>query len=168
MKAVVQLFWQMCLLRQSPERVPTANWFIVTVVGANIICSLLLSLLLDSSASTINVLTRLVVTQAANAALVWFALYLRDHPNRFPATITAMFGCDLIITVCFSALVPLTVFLGESGTTLIFLGFMIWSVTVAGFIMHRALSVPLGVGILVAVGMMVLSVAASEVAVSPT
>jgi hypothetical protein len=109
-----------------------------------------------------------VVTQAANAALVWFALFLREHPNRFPATVTALFGCDLIITVCFSALVPLTSFLGEGGTTFIFLGFMLWSITVAGFIMHRALGVPLGIGILVAVGMMVLSVAASEVAVSPT
>jgi hypothetical protein len=44
---------------------------------------------------------------------------------------------------------------------------MIWSVAVAGFIMHRSLVVPLGVGILVAVGMMVLSVAVSEIAVAP-
>jgi len=167
MKAVVQLFWQMCLLRQSPDRVPTQNWFIVTVIGANIICSLALSLVIDSSAGALSVLTRLVVTQAVNAALVWLALFLRNYPARFPATITALFGCDLVITVCFSAMIPLTGFVGEGGTTMIFLGFMIWSVTVAGFIMHRALSVPLGVGILIAVGMMVISVAASEVAVAP-
>lgn len=167
MKAVIQLFWQMCLLRQSPEHVPTQNWFITTVISANILCSLLLSMALDANASFINVLTRLVVTQATNAALVWLALFLREFSGRFPATITALFGCDLIITVCFGALIPLTSRLGDGGTTFIFLGFMIWSVAVAGFIMHRSLAVPLGVGILVAVGMMVLSVAVSEIAVAP-
>ena len=165
MKAVLQLFWQMCLLRQSPEYVPTQNWFVATVISANIVCSLLLSLALDASAGVLVVLTRLVVAQATSAALVWLALFLREHPSRFAATITALFGCDLIITVCFGVLVPLTTSFGDGVTTIIFLAFMIWSLSVAGFIMHRALSVPLSVGILVAIGMMVLSVAVSEVAV---
>jgi hypothetical protein len=167
MKVVVQLFWQICLLRQGPEQVPTQNWFITAVVGANIACSLTLSLLLDASSGFLSVLTRLVVTQATNAALVWLALFLREHGNRFPATVTALFGCDLIITACFATLVPFVSIIGEGGSTFIFLGFMLWSVAVSGFIMHRALSVPLGIGILIAVGMMVLSVATSEVAVSP-
>lgn len=167
MKVVAQLFWQICLLRQGPEHVPTQSWFITTVVSANIVCSLALSLLLDNNGSSISVLTRLVVSQATTAALVWLALFLKEQGNRFPATITALFGCDLIITICFAALVPLVSIVGEGGSTFIFLGFMIWSVAVAGFIMHRALSVPLGIGILIAVGMMVLSVATSEVAVNP-
>jgi hypothetical protein len=159
MKVVLQLFWQICLLRQGPEHVPTQNWFIATVVSANILCSLALSLVLDDSSSFISVLTRLVVTQATTAALVWLALFLREQGNRFPATVTALFGCDLIITVCFATLVPVVSIIGEGGSTFIFLGFMIWSVAVAG--------VPLGIGILIAVAMMVLSVATSEVAVNP-
>lgn len=165
MKTVLQLFWQMCLLRQSPEYVPTQTWFVATVVSANIVCSLLLSLALDAQASALVVLTRLVVAQASTAALVWLALFLREHPNRFSATITALFGCDLIITVCFGVVVPLTSNLGNAVSTLAFLGFMIWSLSVAGFILQRSLAVPLGIGILLAIGMMVLSVAVSEVAV---
>jgi len=165
MKAVIQLFWQMCLLRQSPEFVPTQTWFVATVISANIVCSLLLALALDSQAGVLTVLTRLVVAQATTAALVWLALFLREHVNRFAATITALFGCDLIITVCFGVLVPLAGSLGDTLSSLLFLGFMIWSISVAGFIMRRALGVSLGVGILLAIGMMVLSVAVSEVAV---
>jgi hypothetical protein len=165
MKAVLQLFWRMCLLRQSPEYVPTQTWFVATVIGANIVCSLLLSLALDAQASVLLVLTRLVVAQATTAALVWLALFLREHGNRFPATVTALFGCDLIITVCFAVLVPLTSSLGDVVSTLTFLGFMVWSLSVAGFILQRSLGVPLGIGILLAIGMMVLSVAVSEVAV---
>ncbi len=167
MKAVLQLFWQMCLLRQSPEYVPTQTWFVATVITANIICSALLSLLLDADGDVIAMVTRLVVAQAASAAIVWLALMLREHAERFPATITALFGCDLLITVCYAVLVPLTSNLGDSAITLVFLAFLVWSLTVAGFIMHRSLNVPLSVGILVAIGMMVLSVAVSQVAVGP-
>ncbi len=168
MKAVLQLFWHMCLLRQSPEHVPTQNWFVATVISANILCSILLSVALDTTTDVLTVVTRVVVGQATNAALVWLALYLREHVSRFPATITALFGCDLIITVWFGVLVPLIGNLGTGASSLFFLGFILWSLAVAGFILHRALSVRLGIGIMVAVGTMVFSVAMSEIAIGNT
>ena len=39
MKAVLNLFWQICLMRQGPEYVPTYGWFVATVVLANMIGS---------------------------------------------------------------------------------------------------------------------------------
>ena len=65
----------------------------------------------------LGIITRLVVTQATNAALLGLILYLRSLSSRFPATVTALFGCDLIITVCFAALVPLVNVLGEGGSS---------------------------------------------------
>ena len=47
----------------------------------------------------------------------------------------------------------------------LFLLFVAWSVSVAGFILHRALQVPLALGIVVALGMSVLSLALSQLAI---
>ena len=94
-------------------------------------------------------------------------LYLREMSSRFPTTLTALFGCDLMITLCFGALLPVVSALGAPGSSFIFLGFWIWSVAVAGLIVHRAMNVTMSIGILIAICMMILSVATSEVAVNP-
>ena len=122
MKAVVQLFWQICLLRQGPEQVPTAKLVHhhrhqrqhPLQPGAVIA--------LDDSSSFISVLTRLLVTQATTAALVWLALFLRETAT-FPGHLTALFGCDLIITVCFGSAGAVVQIIGDGGSTFIFLGF---------------------------------------------
>ena len=168
MKAVFQLFWQMCLMRQSPQYVPTRTWFITTVICANIVCSVMLGLALDETSGFVTLLTQIIVGQATTAGLLWLALYLRDLPNRFPATLTALFGCDLIITVCMLVLLPLALALsfGNGVTIFVYLTFILWSLAVAGYILYQALNLRVGIGVLVALGMMILSVAMSEVAVS--
>lgn len=165
MKVVLQMFWRMCLMRQSPEFVPTHNWFVVSVILANLLCSLLVALILDTQTSTLQIMTRLVVAQATNAALLWLALYLREFPDRFSATLTALFGCDLILTAVFGAVAPMVLRFAEQAITVLSLGFLVWSVAVAGFILHRALSVSLSIGIMVALGIMVLSISTSQIAI---
>ena len=164
MKSVLQLFWRMCLLRQSPEYVPTQSWFVAAVIAANLVGSLIVTAALDPTAGGMTTLTRIVVGQATNAGLVWLALQFREQPQRLLATLTALFGCDLIITACFGLLVPLFGIVGETGLSLLSLGFLVWSVAVAGFILSRALTLPFSAGAIIAMGMMVLSVALSQIA----
>ena len=47
MKAILNLFWQICLLRQSPAYVPSHGAFVAAVVAANLIGSVLVSSALD-------------------------------------------------------------------------------------------------------------------------
>ena len=164
MKAVLQLFWQICRLKQSPEYVPTQTWFVLLVVAANLICSVAVSLSAESAPGLLTTINSIVVGQTTTAALVWVALNLRDLGGRFLATITALFGCDLIITAVFALVLPLTL-LAPTMAPLLFLLFVAWSVSVAGFILHRALQVPLALGIVVALGMSVLSLALSQLAI---
>jgi len=165
MKDVLQMFWRICLLRQSPAHVPTQGWFVATVVVANLITSAVVSLAIDQNVTTLEVVTRVVVGQATYAGLVWLATYLREFPNRFAGTLTALFGCDLIITVMFGALVPIFLYLGENALMILSLGYMVWSLSIAGYILAQALSVRVGIGILVALGMTVLTVATSQTAI---
>ncbi|MCZ6459002.1 MAG: hypothetical protein O6766_06525 [Gammaproteobacteria bacterium] len=165
MKTVLNLFWQLCLLRQSPEYVPTQSWFIAAIVVGNLITSALLAIAGSVEQPVLSVVTSVVVGQATTAGLVGLALFLREHPERLLATITAIFGCDLIITACFGVLMPLTSSLADTALSITYLAFLVWSITVTGFILHRALSTNLPIGITVAMGILVLSVSTSQVAI---
>ncbi|MEE8078232.1 MAG: hypothetical protein V3T18_04485 [Pseudomonadales bacterium] len=165
MKTVLNLFWQLCLLRQSPEYVPTQSWFIAAIVVGNLITSALLAIAGNVEQPVLSVVTSVVVGQATTAGLVGLALFLREHPERLLATITAIFGCDLIITACFGVLMPLTSSLADTALSITYLAFLVWSITVTGFILHRALSTNLPIGITVAMGILVLSVSTSQVAI---
>ncbi len=60
---------------------------------------------------------------------------------------------------------PLTSSLADTALSITYLAFLVWSITVTGFILHRALSTNLPIGITVAMGILVLSVATSQVAI---
>ena len=165
MKAVILMFWRICLLKQSPAYVPTQSWFVAAVVLGNLLTSVVVSLSIDQEASGLEITTRVVVGQATYAGLVWMATYLREFPARFAGTLTALFGCDLLITAAFGALVPIFGLFNESALSVLSLGFLVWSLAVAGFILAQALSVQVGIGVLLALGMTVLTVATGQIAI---
>ena len=165
MKAVFQMFWRICLFRQSPALVPTQGWFVGSVVVANLMVSLIVSQSINQAADLLQTATQVVVGQATYAGLVWLATYLKEFPGRFPGTLTALFGCDLIITAVFGLLVPVFAAVNETTLSLLSVGFMVWSLAVAGFILAQALSIRVGIGVLLALGMTVFTVAASQTAI---
>jgi hypothetical protein len=165
MKPILNLFWQICLLRQSPAYVPTYGWFVAVVVVANVVCSALVTASLDTEFDLFSSLTSIIVGQTTTAALVMLALMFKNLGQRFVTTITAIFGCDLLITACFAVVLPATTLIGEAAITLALLAFLVWSVAVAGFILHRALQTQLAVGIGVAMGISLMSVTLGRVAI---
>ncbi|MCZ6853214.1 MAG: hypothetical protein O7G86_04765 [Gammaproteobacteria bacterium] len=161
MKAVFQVFWHICLLRQSPEYVPTRAWFISSVIIMNVLCSLTVNTELD----VLRAVTGSVVYMTTTAALVWLTLHLRMHVERFPAAITAWFGCDLIITASFALVRPIADLINPGAANTLSLLFLIWMVSVAGFIMHRALNTYYVLGIGVTLGIVIMSIALSQLAI---
>jgi len=164
MRAVIRIFWQICLLRGGPQHVPTQPWFVASVVLASLSLVALITRFYDGQSTTLHIVTRTVVYHSASAFLLWLALYLRELSNRFPASLTALFGCNLITFAVVSAIIPAAQLLGEGALALLMLIYLVWSTSVAGFILHRALDVALGIGIGLAIGMSFLSLAISQVA----
>lgn len=165
MKTIVNLFWQICLLRQTPARVPTDRWFVTFIVVANLVCSVLVSVAFDSSPGLLKIATGILVGQAVTAGLVYFCVAAKNLVARFVTTITALFGCDLLITACLALVFPVAGVLGPAAISLVLLVFLIWSVVVAGFILHRALEVPMPLGIGISLGISLLSVTISQLAI---
>lgn len=165
MKSIINLFWGICLLRQSPAAVPGQAAFVACVICLNLLVSVVVSLSFEGNPGFMITLTGIVVNQAVTAGLVRIVLGARNLAARFSTTLAALFGCDTLITACFGLTLPLLNLLGPSAAAFAFLAFLVWSVAVVGFILHRALDVGLPIGIGLALGMSLLSVTVSQIAV---
>jgi hypothetical protein len=150
MKPILAVFWNICLLRRGPELVPTHPLFVAGVLVADVLLSFFVGLQFGNELTPIQVATRILVSMATVAAATWMMLSMRDVIGRYPATITALFGCDLLFTLLSAILVPLA---GADSTALrsgIVDLIVIWSIAVNGFILHRAMNVTVFIGILLA------------------
>ena len=158
------MFWNLCLLRRGPEIVPTQSWFVGAVVMLYGMVGLYLAMRFDTEPDLLASLSYLFVTMAVTASVTWFALYLRQLDGRFPATITALFGCDLLLSLLLAAVVQFT---GppESPATMSFAALIsVWSIVVSGFVLHRAMNVSWTVGMVLALGIGLFSIALGNVA----
>lgn len=165
MKAILNLFLQICLLRQSPAHVPTQGWFVALVVLANLASSVIISRTIDPTVNLLQAATAIVVMQTVVAALTYLTLALNNRPGRFPTAITALFGCDLIITACQGLIMPLAFSWGEAAANVSMAMFLVWTVAVFGFILHRAMEAPLAVGIGVAMAIVLVSGTFGQIAI---
>ena len=148
MAAVFKLLFGICLLRSGPESVPTQTWFLGTLVAANLALAMFMFGAVEPRLSVALGFNVALIGVTTTAGLTWFTLYVRHLESRFPATLGAMLGTQLVI----GAVMWLTVNLVGTvlgGATIVFL---IWSIVVAGFVLHRALSCKLWLGILLALG----------------
>ncbi len=149
MAAVFKLLFGICLLRSGPESVPTQTWFLGTLVAANLALAMFLFGAVEPRLSVALGFNVALIGVTTTAGLTWFALYVRHLEPRFPATLGALLGTQLVIGAVMWLVVNLVgTVLG--GATIVFL---IWAIVVAGFVLHRALSCKLWLGILLALGM---------------
>ena len=79
---------------------------------------------------------------------------------------TAIFGCDLIITTLYG-LVDVTILaaLDDRFQLAVQLGYGFWGLAISGYILSKSLNVQLGIGVLLALGISMLSGAAGYTAI---
>jgi hypothetical protein len=164
MLTVITFFWRLCTLRAHSSKVPTAGWFVALVVIANIGTSLVLSAMLTADAEPWRIATAIVVQQASFACLLWMALYFRSFESRFPATLTAAFGCDLLITALLGALLPLLRMVSDGAASSVVFVFFIWTMAIYGHILHQALEIGYAPATAIALGMWFICTVVSQAA----
>lgn len=156
MKAIVELFWNLCLLRVGPERMPTANLFVIMVLVTNLLVSALVALSSPGGNSVATALSAPVISAAVLASGTWLMLQAKGVPERFTATLTALLGADVLITAFSWPLILLMRPGTEPGGMQILLGIaqfalIFWWVTISGFVFARALEVSRAQGLAIAV-----------------
>ena len=152
LRALVNPFIQICLLRQGPQDLPTSGILLAIALSAHTIMSMVLSHL---SLGTLRALLAGVLDTVLLVVLTGTLLFVQRRKARLIQTVTALAGTGAIIT--FLAL-PLSGWLhgadqaaGEGGFALLLLLILTgWSLAVAGHIFRHALSVPYFIGLVLA------------------
>ncbi len=164
MVAVLRLFWGICLLRLGPELVPTRTWFLCALVAGQLALAAVRQAVVWPGLSTALAINVALIAVAVIACITWFALYVRNFEVRFPATLGAIMGTSLVIEVAFLAAYGITTGVFREGALWLFL---LWEITVVGFILHRALSCKLWVGVLLAVATYAVTLVVVQAALGP-
>lgn len=172
MKAVFELFWNLCLLRVGPERMPTVGLFVATVVIVDLAISALVALSSPFASDPLVAISTPVIAAAVLASGTWLVLQIKGVPERFTATFTALMGADAIITA-FGWPVVLLMQPGGSGgglqamLVLAQFALLFWWITVSGFVFARALAVSRAQGVAIAVFVVMATLLVSAAAFPP-
>ena len=152
MVSFVALFWNICILRTGPERVPARIWFAVVLLIADIAVLLVHQSMRNDLLPEPDRVTMLyalgfnLVVMATVAVFTRSALYFRKFGERFLATFTAVIGTHLLITVLIVAVAQLSNLVGLPPLILVTV-LEIWQIVVWGFIYQRAFNTTLMLGI---------------------
>ena len=98
MAAVLNLFWNLCLLRVGPAAVPAYTWFVAAVVAADIALSTFVGVMVGDGALA-AALSLAVVSLATVAVVTWAGLRITGETRRFPATLAALAGSDVLLSL---------------------------------------------------------------------
>ena len=163
MKKIIPLFWQICLFRAGPEQVPTASVFTALAVAVYLITSITATFFFEPAlgGNILKAALAVLVGSAVQISIFAMLLLFKGVMSRFVATLVALLGTDILLTVMAMVILGLISFLGGQATlgelaiqsTRIFLiTLVIWNLAVTGFILHRATNTGLFLGNAIAVG----------------
>jgi len=152
LRAIVDPFIQICLLRQGPQDLPTSGILLAIALSAHTLMSIVLS---NVSLSAVSALLAGLLDSTMLVILTGTLLYVQRRNARIVQTVTALAGTGAIITLL---ALPLSGWLhradqaaGEGGFALLLLLILTgWSLAIAGHIFRHALSVPYFIGLVLA------------------
>lgn len=158
MRALFDLFLDLCLFRKGPQHVPSGaallRLCLVGYVGSG-----LAVLLLNTSVAV--AILQVLADVALLAGLLRLALLLRRHPARFEQTLSALTGTGTLMAVLAFPLMGWIVRQGAAGDvefpSLLLLALMAWSVAIMAHVLRHALDLPLWASAAAALGYVALS-----------
>ncbi|XOV84174.1 MAG: hypothetical protein ACFHXK_03440 [bacterium] len=167
MNSIFQLFWRICLFRNGPETIPANNTLLLLAVIVNATLNTIVQLTWGGENVTVlRAVSIAVVSLAGTGALVWFVMMLMSLTHRLPQTLTAVFGVEIILTSISALLLLSSDALGTSVTRFVITLLTLWSLAVYGFIFHRALNIHIGLGIGMALFVVIFSMAITQTALA--
>jgi hypothetical protein len=153
LQALIQFFFELCLLRKAPQDLPASS----VLVGATLVADLLMGAVLSATVGLSPGLGLLqsLVDVALMLALLYGALHLLDRLPRFQQTAAALLGSGALLG--FIAVLPLSLLPRSTegqesgGAVLLFLALIVWSILVTGHILRHTFELRLGQGVVIAV-----------------
>ncbi|HIG40043.1 MAG: hypothetical protein ABGY96_29450 [bacterium] len=142
MLSILSYFWQMCLLRTGPEKIPRS----ITITSSLVVVFLLIQtisvLVTYSDIQVFQVLILVVIEFIMEASIIYGLLRFKNVAYRFLSALSAVLGSNAIFICMLLAIHLLTVDL-EPGWIADFLNILalicfFWWLAVFGFILSRS------------------------------
>lgn len=158
MKLLLQAFWQLLSLRNSPQAMPHSRFLLMLLLALHLLLGIgfgTLSQPLAESLLPAALATLLVVV------LSYLLLALYGVLNRLVQTLIALAGCEVLLGLMS---LPFNLWFHaveqkNAALPALFLLLLVgWNIVVAGHIWRHALGVPKWLGLLFAIGYVILSI----------
>lgn len=145
MQQILFYFWQLCLLRESPEKIPRNPFIVGAVIVAYLSTALLSVTLNQPDQNLLGIIGTVIVSLAIQMTIVWLLLAFKKVSYRFTATIAALLGTNTIMLLILLP-VNLTLLNTENehlkiladSISWVCLG---WWLAIAGYIYHKAINI---------------------------
>jgi len=155
MLVILKYFWQMCLLKAGPDKIPGQPQLLAVVLVLYVVAEILVALLTRSEES-FSLALRIIPVEIIMLGLVTYLLLLFVKlQRRFLPTYTAIVGCDTVVVVM---QLPLLLIMQntEMPTLILFLNTawfvcFCWLLVIIGHIYHRAANISIVQGGAIAV-----------------
>lgn len=158
MVILLQAFWRILMLRESPQTMPYSHFLLGIVLGLHLLAGIgmgAIDLPIDEAIISAAMATLLAVVATS------LLLSLFRHGNRMVQTVTALAGCDLIISL---VALPIYYWLAHVDKAnadipaLLLLLLLGWNVAVTAHIWRHALGVTKILGFLFAIGYVIIAI----------
>ena len=185
MTALVSVFWRICLFKSGPDIIPANNFLLGVLIAGNALiswsASMLLQAMLPISPEVTNqvgqqeivllsdswlLFSRVIVSLATTAALIWGALQLTNFADRTTKVLCAVFGTDIILTIFTVVAVLIGQLIHPMLGQFAILAMFFWTIAILGFILHRALAISQGIGVAAGAFILLFSFAITQVTIS--
>lgn len=149
MKALINYFFDLCLLRVKPQDLPASHSLLNLTFTLNVFAGLLL--IGDVRPNPAIALLESFLGAVLLLSSLWVMLYWQKKATRFTQAATGMMGTGFLLSLI--ALPLLVLAGGEQGALniagVLLLLLVIWSIVVLGYILQHTFDIPLSMAIAV-------------------
>lgn len=147
MQQILFFFWQLCLLRESPENLPSSRFVVGLVIIAYLSIALIAVTLNQPNQTLFGIIGTVTLGVILQATFVWLLLAFKQVTHRFIATLASLLGANTLMLLILMP-VNLTLLYTEGGSFNLFANSISWVclgwwLAIAGSIYHNAINISL-------------------------
>jgi len=156
---LIRTLFDIALLRKGPESIPRSGVLLLMSLVLWVVAAVAFTSLIENAdgADVRRELLNFVLAMSCYYAV----LVSSGHSERILQTLTALIGCGALMALCFTAaLVSIGQLAGQAFISMLAILYLIWSMSVEGHIIARAIDRVFYIGVLIAFAIFVFQYAA--------
>lgn len=145
MQQIFFYFWKLCLLRESPSRIPSSLYVLGSVAIFYLLVALTTISLIQPEQTLGGVFGSVTVSLLIQATLTWGLLLFKGMSNHYVATLSALLGTNTIMLLI-QLPVTLTLLNAENQNLTLLANSVSWVclgwwLAIVGYIYHKAINI---------------------------